>query len=625
MPKKNPIWDYFVKSDLNLSKAQCNICDKLLSLGSDKPKNQTVHGLKQHLSKFHSEQYKHYLQRYKEEQEQSEPRINREKVQSTLTNNVQITIPNLIKHGAGTSFWPDDHEISRRIDKAIMDFLIVDMLPYSIVESNAFKQINFADPAKPSKYRIKSKKYFRTTLMPATYDKVKAKINDMICQVQWISFTTDIWSNPTKSCSLLSFTAHFILGPQRLKVVLGASVLEEDHTGIYISQKLIELIDSYNIRKKIHMAIRDNAANMNCATRIAEFSALGCVAHTLQLVIQDAVFLQENVEILKRKCRKIVGHFKRSEQATRYLSKCQETCAVPHHSLIQDIETRWNSTFLMLERLNEQKNAINLYSIERGGIETLNNAEWELATNIIKVLKSFYEATLDISRDDACVSLIIPLITMLTGKLQPTDDDDDDTILKMKQKLLESLNKRFAYIKNSTLLITATLLDPRFKTKYLTPDEIEIGKKEVTDFLLKEENTSTSQVMDKTTYAHVENSSATSKNVSEQSLWEAHDNSPKENASEGEISLQETFQSFLKEPRLERNANIYAYWHSSPYQQLQKASKKFLSAPPTSVASEQVFSSAGQIYADRHSNLLGENAEKLLFLCYNIKLFNFDY
>ena len=61
------------------------------------------------------------------------------------------------------------------------------------------------------------------------------------------------------------------------------------------------------------------------------------------------------------------------------------------------------------------------------------------------------------------------------------------------------------------------------------------------------------------------------------------------------------------------------------FKQLQKAANKYLSASPTSVASEQLFSSAGQIYADRRSNLLGKNAEKLLFLCYNIKLFNFDY
>ncbi|ESN93396.1 hypothetical protein HELRODRAFT_153203, partial [Helobdella robusta] len=56
---------------------------------------------------------------------------------------------------------------------------------------------------------------------------------------------------------------------------------------------------------------------------------------------------------------------------------------------------------------------------------------------------------------------------------------------------------------------------------------------------------------------------------------------------------------------------------------LEPAARKYLSAPPTSVASEQLFSSAGQIYADRRSNLLGENVEKLLFLAYNIRIFGF--
>ena len=53
--------------------------------------------------------------------------------------------------------------------------------------------------------------------------------------------------------------------------------------------------------------------------------------------------------------------------------------------------------------------------------------------------------------------------------------------------------------------------------------------------------------------------------------------------------------------------------------------RKFLSAPPTSAASEQLFSAAGQIYSDRRSSLLVENAEKLLFLAYNIRLFDFKY
>ena len=57
--QRNSIWDYFVKSDSNLSKAQCNMCNKLLFLGSDKASV----WLKQCLLIYHSEQHRQYLKR----------------------------------------------------------------------------------------------------------------------------------------------------------------------------------------------------------------------------------------------------------------------------------------------------------------------------------------------------------------------------------------------------------------------------------------------------------------------------------------------------------------------------------------------------------------------------------
>ena len=54
MMSKNVIWEFFKKSGTDPSEAQCNECSKLLSLGSDKPRNQTVSGLKRHLSSCHT-------------------------------------------------------------------------------------------------------------------------------------------------------------------------------------------------------------------------------------------------------------------------------------------------------------------------------------------------------------------------------------------------------------------------------------------------------------------------------------------------------------------------------------------------------------------------------------------
>jgi len=129
--------------------------------------------------------------------------------------------------------WPNDHPAVQRIDKATMDGIAVDMLPYSIVAGDAFKRLNFADLSGIRHYELKSETYFRTTMMPATYEKAASKVRQSLADVQWISFITDGWTNPSKSCSLLSYTAHFIQQSTRQKAVQAAMVLEQDHMGAY--------------------------------------------------------------------------------------------------------------------------------------------------------------------------------------------------------------------------------------------------------------------------------------------------------------------------------------------------------------------------------------------------------
>jgi len=41
---------------------------------------------------------------------------------------------------------------------------------------------------------------------------------------------------------------------------------------------------------KVHVDVRDNAANMVSAVRIAQIDDFGCMAHTLQLVLNDTLF-----------------------------------------------------------------------------------------------------------------------------------------------------------------------------------------------------------------------------------------------------------------------------------------------------------------------------------------------
>jgi hypothetical protein len=51
--------------------------------------------------------------------------------------------------------------------------------------------------------------------------------------------------------------------------------------------------------------------------------------------------------------------------------------------------------------------------------------------------------------------------------------------------------------------------------------------------------------------------------------------------------------------------HIYAFWSSSQFPEVEPAVKKYLSVPPSSGASKQLFSSAGQLFADQRNSLLG--------------------
>lgn len=307
----------------------------------------------------------------------------------------------------------------------------------------------------------------------------------------------------------------------------------------------------------------------------------------------------------------------------------------------------------MLERLVEQQKAVNLYAVNRGGIDTLTNTEWELAERIVALLKPFYETTIEISHDDACISSVVPIIAMLNGKLRSVPQDRG--LLQMKAALRDAMNRRFAHVKTTGHFIAATMLDPRFKDAFFDANEKAAATDVIIEFLRSAQRivqvqppgaaassatatgapgasasaASTTEATATTAAATASTSEATdTSNTADFGLWDEFDSQPTVTAAavEDDTPLYvQQLNAYLAEPRVPRGTNIYAYWHCSQFPSLEVAAHKYLSAPPTSVASEQLFSSAGQLYADRRSNLLGENAERLLFLSYNIRLLGFNY
>ena len=68
-------------------------------------------------------------------------------------------------------------------------------------------------------------------------------------------------------------------------------------------------------------------------------------------------------------------------------------------------------------------------------------------------------------------------------------------------------------------------------------------------------------------------------------------------------------------------AEVLSWWNSNKnkYTHLARFARRYLSAPPSSVFSERLFSEAGNLYEQKRNRLLPKTGEKLLFLHYNLK------
>ena len=96
--------------------------------------------------------------------------------------------------------------------------------------------------------------------------------------------------------------------------------------------------------------------NMIKAVSLSTFGwhRIPCAAHTLQLSVRAGLDLP-GVALLTAKCRKLVGHFRHSAQATAKLKHVQKALKMKEVKLKQEVATRWSSTYDMIQRLIKLK------------------------------------------------------------------------------------------------------------------------------------------------------------------------------------------------------------------------------------------------------------------------------
>ena len=98
------------------------------------------------------------------------------------------------------------------------------------------------------------------------------------------------------------------------------------------------------------------------------------------------------------KVKKLVGHFRKPTKATYALLEKQILLNAPQYELVQQCDTRWNSTLYMLQWVREQQPALCAVLLEcKDGAATHClfpvGPEWTLMEELTAVLEPFEEAT----------------------------------------------------------------------------------------------------------------------------------------------------------------------------------------------------------------------------------------
>nr|CAI5837979.1 unnamed protein product [Callosobruchus analis] len=430
--------------------------------------------------------------------------------------------------------------------------------------------------------------------------------------------------------SFIAVTSHFINDEYELKsILLECSVLMGHHSSQNLATTLQRIVMDWGIGEKVLLAVSDNASNIkNAITTQLGWNHLGCFAHTINLIVKDALS-DPAVGNLLSKVRTVVGNFKRSSISTQKFIDYQkqtnpETEAL---KLIQDVPTRWNSTFYMLERFTKLENAVKSTTaiLNNNNIPVLTAHEWQICKELCTVLRPFEKTTKTISGENYVTgSFIIPIVNGLFVVYATLNKKKfEDVVTKVVKQLYEGIGARLGQTEQSNTLAIATFFDPRFKAiGFQSASIAERTNKQIQSLVATKIELDQKNQVQAMVAEGVEE-----EEQDELSIWGtlrkniASKSQPRNNATSKAII---EVQRYLEIDILARHEDPPKFWRQQHFNfpNLSSVAKERLCVLATSVPCERQFSKASQMITDRRNKLSPSKAEKLIFLNsnYNISI-----
>ncbi|XP_019748743.1 zinc finger BED domain-containing protein 1-like [Hippocampus comes] len=515
------------------------------------------------------------------------------------------------------------------LDEALVNLVVKDWQPFSIVDDCGFKALVASlDPtyALPSRRALKK-------MVAEKSEEEKSKAKAAVGGAEAVSLTAETWSS-IQTDARVAVTCHFLDDSMKVATaLLGVLPLPEAHTSSHISERLTSLVEEWGIEGKVTSVVTDAAPEMAASVRDLNLRHVLCFARSLHLVVKKSLDATAGLRELRGRARNLVALFKSSAAAQEKLRQAQAQMCRPAAPLVQEAEARWTSTFLMLQRLCQERRCLDaaLAALGTDAAAPLSPQDDETAAACLRLLAPFYQAAVEMSQEKRLAgSKVIPITKMLLLHLYETNGKTTHpTAKRLGHNLVSAMQETFDTLESQTALTLSTLLDPRFKTfGFYNQAQAQTSVKRLaaqcSQLIVytppgtpaEERASAWAQPGRRPLRAHHFCPFFCASGID---LWKSLDRDASEamrwsrNAS---VDATAEVQRYMSDPPLGRAEDPLAYWlsHQNVYPHLFRLAKHFLCTPASAVPCERVFSKCGEEVSKKRNRLSPKSVEMIMYL-----------
>ena len=257
----------------------------------------------------------------------------------------------------------------------------------------------------------------------------------------------------------------------------------------------------------------------------------------------------------------------------------------------------------MLERLVEQREAVSLVLSDVTTVKNLNSHQWVTAHNLAVTLRPFMDVTeLMSAASYPTLSMILPVLDGLKHLLETTSGGLDG----LRAIFLRLLGEKFGDVFADAELCVATVVDPRFK---LAPFDTDDRRQKATSAVLDAmQGIAAVQQPPLPPATAVANPTPSSSRSTHPSIWDKLDRgaaAATATSTRTQGSVQHELDIYTSDPPIPRSACALQWWKANrtSYPVIAELARRLLSVPATSVASERLFSRAGDVITKKRNQL----------------------